>query len=201
MLDMEEKSDIFSDLELRNPLYRRLIGKNGQREKHFRIMTSSENHESQFTAMIREHLQMFRGLARRILDEPADVDDAVQSALLKAWQRRKTFREEAELTSWVARIVINESYNIRRQSRNEIQVNLDDGVEAPAPENDKEHALRLLDQAISQLPELYRQTVHIAILGGFDTNTAATMLDCSPNTLYQRIHKAKELLREALKNE
>jgi len=50
-------------------------------------MTSSENHEAQFTAMIRERLSMFRGLARRILDEPADVDDAVQTALLKAWQR------------------------------------------------------------------------------------------------------------------
>ena len=163
-------------------------------------MSSSENHEAQFTAMIREHLPMFRGLAHRILGEPADVDDAVQSALLKAWQRRLAFREEAKLTSWVARIVLNECYDIRRRSRQEARVCLDD-IDAPAPENDREHALRRLDQAISQLPELYRQTVHIAILGGFDTGTAAAMLECSPNTLYQRIHKAKELLREALKHE
>lgn len=163
-------------------------------------MTSSENHETQFTAMIREHLPMFRGLARRILDQPADVDDAVQSALLKAWQRRQTFREEAKLTSWVARIVINESYDLRRRSQQKAQVSLED-IDEPAPENDQEHALRRLDQAISQLPELYRQTVHIAVLGDLDTRTAAAMLDCTPNTLYQRIHKAKELLREALKNE
>mgnify|MGYP001164752844 FL=1 len=190
----------FFDLSLRKRPFCRLIDKNGQRGKHFRVMTPSKNHEAQFTAMIREHLSMFRGLARRILDEPADVDDAVQSALLKAWQRRQTFREEAKLTSWVARIVINESYNLRRRSQQETQIHLD-GIAAPASEPDQEHALRLLDQAISQLPELYRQTVHIAILGGFDTQTAAAMLDCSPNTLYQRIHKAKELLREALKNE
>ena len=163
-------------------------------------MTSSENHEAQFTAMIREHLPMFRGLAHRILGEPADVDDAVQTALLKAWQRRQTFREEARLTSWVARIVINESYNLRRRSRQEARVCLED-IGTPAPENDREQARRRLDQAISQLPEPYRQTVHIAILGGLDTKTAATMLDCSPNTLYQRIHKAKQLLREALKHE
>ncbi|MDD4098939.1 MAG: sigma-70 family RNA polymerase sigma factor [Lentisphaeria bacterium] len=163
-------------------------------------MTSSENHEAQFTAMIREHLPMFRGLAHRILGEPADVDDAVQTALLKAWQRRQTFRKEARLTSWVARIVINESYNLRRRSRQAAGVCLED-IGTPAPENDREQALRRLDQAISQLPEPYRQTVHIAILGGLDTKTAATMLDCSPNTLYQRIHKAKQLLREALKHE
>jgi len=96
------KSGILPVQPLRKDAFCRLTNKNGHRGKHFRIMSSSENHEAQFTAMIREHLPMFRGLAHRILGEPADVDDAVQSALLKAWQRRQTFHEEARLTSWVA---------------------------------------------------------------------------------------------------
>ncbi len=163
-------------------------------------MSSPESQEAQFTLLIREHLPMFRGLAQRILDAPADVDDAVQSALLKAWRQRRTFRAEAKLASWVARIVINESYDFLRQRRKEALVQLEN-TDLPAPDNDHQPALQLLDQAIAELPELYRQTVHIAILGGFDSETAAAMLNCTTNTLYQRIHKAKKLLHEALKNE
>ncbi|NLZ64570.1 MAG: RNA polymerase sigma factor [Lentisphaerae bacterium] len=163
-------------------------------------MSIPENQECRFENMILEHLPMFRSLSRRILNNPVEVDDAVQSALLKAWQRRRSFRGEAQLASWVARIVINESYDLLRRQQKEKLVEFTD-TDLPATESTREQELQRLDRAIAELPELYRQTVHIAILAGYDTTTAAAMLDCSPNTLYQRIHKAKELLYEALQND
>ena len=160
-----------------------------------------ENQECRFEAMILEYLPVFRSLSRRILDHPAEVDDAVQSALLKAWRQRHSFRGESQLASWVARIVINTSYDLLRRKQKERRLKSPDCPNQPAPENIREQELQRLDQAIAELPELYRQTVHLAILGGHDTHTAAKMLDCSPNTLYQRIHKAKKLLYEALRND
>ena len=55
-----------------------------------------------------------------------------------------------------------------------------------------------LDSAIDGLQELYRETVHIAVSSGLTGEEAAKQPGCSTNTLYQRIHKAKIQLREAM---
>jgi RNA polymerase sigma-70 factor (ECF subfamily) len=165
------------------------------------MIFSDRQAEERFAAMIREHLSMFRGLSRRILRVPADVDDAVQNALLKAWRRRGSFREEVKLAHWVARIVINESYELLRKRYRERAGLAEYSREEAADPACQEAQLRRLEDAIAELPQLYRQTVHIALLSGFDSETAARMLECTPNTLYQRIHKAKELLRRRLCHE
>ena len=158
--------------------------------------------EKEFEALVRTRLPWLRGLARRILRNAADADDAVQTAWMKAWARRWFLRSPEKLLGWIARIVLRESYNIlrRRQRENTIVVADVPETEAPAAP-DNEARLRQLEAAIATLPDLYRQTVHIAILGGLDTATAARYLGCTPNTLYQRIHKAKQLLREAMPHE
>ncbi len=70
-------------------------------------------------------------------------------------------------------------------------------------DSEKSHEERYakLESAIAELPEMYRDTIHIALLSGVDTEEASRLLGCPVNTLYQRIHKAKQLLREALKDE
>ena len=158
--------------------------------------------EKEFEALVRTRLPWFRSLARRILRNAADADDAVQNAWLKAWTRRWFLRTPDKLLGWISRIVLHESYNIlrRRQRENTIVVENVPETEAPAPA-DNEERLRQLETAIGNLPDLYRQTIHIAVLGGLDTETAARYLGCTTNTLYQRIHKAKQLLREAMPNE
>lgn len=66
------------------------------------------------------------------------------------------------------------------------------------PEN-HDPDLEMLDRAIAELPELYRETVHLAVLSGLSGEDAAKTLGCSANTLYQRIHKAKKLLLNSMR--
>ena len=162
--------------------------------------------EEEFEAIIRGCLPMFHGMAVRILRNAADADDAVQMALLRGWRRSFMLRKSDKLIGWMARIVINESYNILRRRARESSVTLEtlavaEAYQEPEGKQTLEMRLQKLEDAIAGLPELYRQTIHIAILNGMGTEEAARLLGCSVNTLYQRIHKAKQLLREALKNE
>ena len=158
--------------------------------------------EAQFDALVRGHLALFRKLALRILKNREDADDAVQNALLKGWRRRLFLRNKERLVQWIYSIVINESYNILR-------IRLDDKklLSSEHPDTsttnlyEYEEQFQRLDIAIASLPEIYRETVHIALLSGIGMEEAAALLGCSQNTLYQRIHKAKQLLREALKDE
>lgn len=148
-----------------------------------------------FTELIFAKLELYRSIAVKIVNSADDADDAVQSALLKAWNKQSSFKSDfAALSGWISRIIVTESYDIlRRRIRKKCK-------EADLPEAETQNDLMLekLDRAIGELPELYRETVHIAILSGLTGEEAARQLGCSPNTLYQRIHKAKALIREIM---
>ena len=151
-----------------------------------------------FSSLIEKELPMLRRVAYRVLGNPDDTDEAVQEALLKAWERFGDFRSEAKLSSWICRIVVNESYNLIRNRQREAQKVAEmTGFDPDNPE-EKEDQFGRLEEAIAQLPEVYRQTVQLAILENVDTKIAAERLKCNINTLYWRIQKSKRLLRLAL---
>ena len=157
--------------------------------------------EERFDALVRRHIAFFRKLALRILKNREDADDAVQNALLKGWRRRLFLRNQKSLLSWICQIVVNESYNILRTRQNEYDIAMQPPQDQTGQDDGQDAALLRLDAAIADLPVLYRDTVNVAILSGIGVEEAASLLGCSVNALYQRIHKAKQLLREALKDE
>ena len=160
-----------------------------------------ETREQVFEQLIKEKLGMFRGTAMRILGSPADVDDAVQQALLAAWQKYDAFRGQSEFATWVTRILLNVCYDMVRDRARERSVLADYGDSGAVSGDDAEEARLLdrLDEAIAQLPKLYRESLSVGVLSGRSPEEAAAMLGCSRNTLYQRIHKAKQLLAKSIR--
>ena len=160
-----------------------------------------ETREQVFEQLIKEKLGMLRGTAMRILGSPADVDDAVQQALLAAWQKYDAFRGQSEFATWVARILLNVCYDMVRDRVRERSVLADYGDSGAVSGDDAEEARLLdrLDEAIARLPRLYRESLSVGVLSGRSPEDAAAMLGCSRNTLYQRIHKAKQLLAKSIR--
>ena len=62
-----------------------------------------------FTVMMRRHNQSLYRAARSILKDDAEAEDAVQEAYLLAYRAMPGFRGEAKLSSWLVKIVVNES--------------------------------------------------------------------------------------------
>ena len=149
-----------------------------------------------FAELIKNKLPLLRRVAVNIVNFPADADDVVQNALLRAWDKRSSFSGKTDaLSAWVVKIVISESYNFLRKKSHREKV-----LQYFSPETPEENtALEALDAAITQLPELYRDTIHIALLSNLTIEESSQILGCSPNTLYQRIHKAKNMLREIIR--
>ena len=160
-----------------------------------------ETREQVFEQLIKEKLGMLRGTAMRILGSPADVDDAVQQALLTAWQKYDAFRGQSEFATWVTRILLNVCYDMVRDRARERSVLADYGDSGAVSGDDAEEARLLdrLDEAIARLPRLYRESLSVGVLSGRSPEEAAAMLGCSRNTLYQRIHKAKQLLAKSIR--
>ena len=160
-----------------------------------------ETREQVFEQLIKDKLGMLRGTAMRILGSPADVDDAVQQALLAAWKKYEAFRGQSEFATWVTRILLNVCYDMVRDRARERSVLADYGDSGAVSGDDAEEARLLdrLDDAIARLPRLYRESLSVGVLSGRSPEEAAEMLGCSRNTLYQRIHKAKQLLAKSIR--
>lgn len=160
-----------------------------------------ETREQVFEQLIKDKLGVLRGIAMRILGSPVDVDDAVQQALLTAWQKYAAFRGQSEFATWVTRILLNVCYDMVRDRARERDVLADYGESGAVSGDDAEeaHLLDRLDEAIARLPRLYRESLSLGVLSGHSPEEAAAMLGCSRNTLYQRIHKAKQLLAKSIR--
>ena len=160
-----------------------------------------ETREQVFERLIDGKLGMLRGAAMRILGSSADVEDAVQQALIVAWRKYDAFRGESEFTTWVTRILLNVCYDMVRERVRERDVLADYGESdaAAGAASDEESLLDRLDNAIARLPRLYRESLSLGVLSGKSPDEAASILGCSRNTLYQRIHKAKQLLAKSIR--
>lgn len=127
----------------------------------------------------------------------ADAEDAMQEALLRAWDRRSTLREEALFATWLTRILINECKNILRKRRRMIPV-----AELPAlftpPEDEKAADVR---RVLFAMQERYRVPLVLSLLEGYRLQDIATMMKLPLGTVKSRIARGKKLLeREVLEH-
>ena len=156
--------------------------------------------EMRFLRLCREELGYLRGGVFRIVGNETDTDDAIQEALLRAYRRYSTFRGDAELRSWVYRIALNCAFDLLRDRKRAKEIEQKyAGGQTDAPAGDPRMAQ--LEEAVATLPPLYREAIVWGCLSDLSGREAAERLGCSENTLYQRVFKAKQLLRQAMEDE
>ena len=155
-----------------------------------------------FQRLCREELSYLRGGVHRIVGNAADTDDVIQDALLQAWRKADSFRGESDLRSWVYRIAVNCAFDLvrererRREAGQQYIANT-----SMSKSGNTEKQLSELEQAVSKLPELYREAIVWGCLSDLSGSEAATRLGCNENTLYQRIFKAKKMLKKMMAQE
>src|SRR5690349_8963610 len=77
-----------------------------------------EHDERAFETVMRAHNRLLYRLARSILGDEAEAEDAVQEAFFTAYRNIGVFRGGAKLSTWLARIVMNEAYaRLRKRKR------------------------------------------------------------------------------------
>ncbi len=162
----------------------------------------------------RNNQRMFR-TAWSILKHRAEAEDAVQSAYLRAFAAIEGFEGRSSLSTWLTRIVINESLGQKRAAnRRRAQLDgssvtvLDDYREklmrgstsgtSPETELARMQVRRLLEDAISALPEGFRLVFVLREIEGMTVDATAEALGLKPATVKTRLLRARRRLQEAL---
>lgn len=151
-----------------------------------------------FVQRVMAREQALYRVARAMLPRPVDQQDAVQEAVLKAWAKRDTLREEAVFPAWLMRILINECKTIRRKASRLVLT--DAWAEQAASAVPADDALAL-DALVDALPEKLRLPVVLYYVEDFPLNTVAAILRCPPGTIKRRLYDARKALRLEMEQE
>src|SRR5712691_7915058 len=145
------------------------------------------------------HGARMKNLARNLLGNPIDAEDAVQETFLKVHRSIGSFRGQSSFITWTYRILINTCYDARRSRLRKKEVPNNDSGETPRPEPRAPGAhpsLRMaLERALATLTKHQRDVFLLYEVEGFRHAEIAGMLEitetASKNTLFQ----AKKNLR------
>jgi RNA polymerase sigma-70 factor (ECF subfamily) len=148
------------------------------------------------------HGARMKNLARNVLGNSVDAEDAVQETFLKVQRGVASFRGQSSFVTWTYRILINTCYDARRSRFRKKEVANDDSEGTPRMEPRAPGAhpsLRMaLERALAKLTRHQRDVFLLYEVEGFRHAEIAGMLEitetASKNTLFQ----AKKNLRQML---
>ena len=171
--------------------------------------------ERAFETLMRAHNRLLYRLARSILKDDAEAEDAVQEAYLQAFRSIAKFRGEARLSTWLTRIVANEAFGrLRKHARRAaiVPLRLDDDetreaqadsegpvmMEQPDKAAFRNEMRHLLEARIDALPDAFRTVFMLRAVEDLSVEETAASLGIPESTVRTRFFRARSLLRESL---
>jgi RNA polymerase sigma factor (sigma-70 family) len=137
-------------------------------------------------------------LARAILLDDAEAEDAVQEASLAAWRRRDSLRDPSRFEPWFDRILINQCRDQLRRRRRAVQVAAPPiGFEptGPRPETGMDADL---DRALDALDTDHRIVVLLRYWQDRTVDDIADRIGIPAGTVKSRLHHALRSMRDSL---
>ena len=166
-----------------------------------------------FRAIMKQHNRRLYRIARSILRDDSEAEDAVQEAYVNAFAHLEAFRGNSSLATWLSRITMNEALGRLRRKRKTVDLEAFKGqrteaeiIQFPqtATSNDPERTmaqreiLQLVERAIENLPEIFRIVFVTRVIEGMSVEETADLLGLKAKTVKTRLHRARRLVREQL---
>jgi len=148
------------------------------------------------------HGARMKNLARNMLGNSMDAEDAVQETFLKIQRSIASFRGQSSFVTWACRILINTCYDACRKRVRKKEVATEEPGEAPSREPRAAVAhpsLRMaLERALAQLPGRQRDIFLLYEVEGFPHAEIASILKISAGASKNALFQAKKSLRHIL---
>lgn len=134
--------------------------------------------------------------AKTILRNDQDCGDAIQEAIVKAFQKIDTLRQDKYAKTWLMRILLNECYSLlRRESR---YVSMEEMRELSIGEAEEKKDYSDLYSAVRSLKEELRIPVILYYGEDFSIREIAQILEITEGAVQKRLFRARMQLRDRL---
>jgi RNA polymerase sigma-70 factor (ECF subfamily) len=156
-----------------------------------------------FGEIVRRHQDRLWAVALRTTGNPEDAADALQDALVAAFRRAASFRGDAQVTTWLHRIVVNSCLDLlrRRTAKATRPLPVEDDrmpelTDRSGPADLAQVTERRADviAALAQLGEEQRAALVLVDMEGYSVEEAAAILDCPAGTVKSRCSRGRARL-------
>jgi RNA polymerase sigma-70 factor, ECF subfamily len=144
----------------------------------------------------RHHRQLHR-VARLTSRSAEDAEDALQDAMVSAHRGAGSFRQDAAVSSWLHRIVVNACLDRLRRNKAHLTTALDD-VYPVADRTAQVETAIAVHRALMRLPVEQRAAVVAVDMHGYSVADTAAMLGVAEGTVKSRCARARARLAAIL---
>jgi RNA polymerase sigma-70 factor, ECF subfamily len=179
----------------------------GQAEQHRIVAASRSGSEEALELLYREYAPALRQFCRQRLSDPTEAEDACHEAILRAHRGLPRFRPEAPLWPWLATIAANVCVDLTRSrlrhGTTEGPAPEGSGAQeqwAPGPEDEVDRRIRarILAEALTSLPDRYREPVYLKHLAGWTYEEIAGHHRTSVSAVRSRLLRGRRALRDRI---
>jgi RNA polymerase sigma-70 factor (ECF subfamily) len=179
------------------------------------ILSAQRGDLDAFNVLVQTYQDMLYRIALRIVNDECLAEDAVQEAVIHAFQRIRSFRG-GNFKSWLARVTINASYDELRRSKRHLGLPLEqfssEGEEIESPEWMRDPAAgpeeraemselqKALHRCIKSLTPDYRLMVVLVDMEGMSYEEAAQTARVPVGTVKSRLARARMQIRQSLRS-
>jgi RNA polymerase sigma-70 factor, ECF subfamily len=168
---------------------------------------------NEFHDLIRPYERTVYVMALTLLKNEADAEDVAQEAFLKAFRNLREFRSEARFSTWLVSIALNEARSRLRRKNTVKMESLDeppdeqghispallrDWREIPSQALERLEVRRMLQEAVSDIPLIYRETFLLRDVEELSINETAEALGITVASVKVRLHRARMMLQKRL---
>ena len=151
-----------------------------------------------FTLLADEHLDRAYRLARAILREPAEAEDATHDAFVQAWRKWETLRDHARFEPWFDRILVNTCRDrLRAPDRRATDISAEIALTTGDPARRAEDR-DVIGTAIAALSPDHQVVVALRFYRDLTIDDIAARLGIPTGTVQSRLHYALKRLHQAI---
>jgi len=164
--------------------------------------------DAAYGELVRRYRPRIVALALHLSGSTLDADDIAQDVFIQAYQKLAGFEGRSHFFTWIYRMAVNRSLNVKRQKSRRRETDMEDprigAALAVDSGGDPERAASLrqtyarLLRALDGLPAVMRTSVVLVTLQGLSMEEAAIIQQCAAGTVAWRIHEARKRLAKSL---
>lgn len=163
------------------------------------VLAAQRGEEAAFSELVRRHQRRAYAVARAIVINHEDAEDAVQDAFLHAYRAIARFLPDQAFGAWLHRIVANAALDVTRRRKVRDADELPETVSSPFRDPAEKGELRQrLTVALDTLPARQRAVIVLHDVEGYKHAEIGKMLDIPEGTARSDLHYARSQLRQLL---
>lgn len=162
----------------------------------------TQGHPDAVELFMRRNLPVILGMARRLLKDEAEAEDAAQEVFIKVWKNAGQWTPgKARLDSWIGRIAINHCYDRLRKKRPETREELPERTDGQARVDDRLSGVESQDRvrkAVGSLPDRQQLALELCHFQERSNIEAAEIMQISVEALESLLARGRRKLKAEL---